>query len=268
MGVIFQSGYTKPALDEPLTHARICHSGTWESGGSITASTTATGYYAAAPDNSLTYERWKPTALPADWENDFGGNVTVDYCAVAAHNLFTSGCSVKVQSWNGASWVDVIGTTVVADNSPLLFIFEPVTAAKFRLRITSGSGNPYIGVIRFGTAMQMTQPVYGGVAPAHLNRNTRLTYNDSETGEFLGRSVKRNSLPFNHSFAHLKHAWVQTTFRDFILGVESEPFFMAWRPDTTTDVFYGQTTAPVSVSAMGVNDFWQASFQGVARAYD
>ena len=145
MGVIFQSGYTLPGGDEPLTHARIAHSGTWVTQGVITASTTATGYYASAPDNSLTYEKWSPTALPADWENDFGASQTVDYCAVAAHNLFTAGCSVKVQSWNGATWDDVISTTIVADNSPLFFIFEPVTATKFRLRITSGSSNPTIG---------------------------------------------------------------------------------------------------------------------------
>lgn len=267
MGVIFESGYTLPGSDQPLTHARIAHSGTWATSGTITASTTAAGYFESAPDDSLTYEYWKPTALPADWENETG-SFTADYCAVASHDLFSTGCSVKVQYWDGASWVDIIGTTVVADNSPLFFIFEPVTADKFRLRITSGTGNPEIGVIRFGEAMQMTQPVYGGIAPPHLNRNTVLTTNNSETGQYLGRSVRRVALPFSFPFAHLKAAWVYSTFREFVLSVESEPFFMAWRPETFTDVFYGFTEGPVQASAMGVNDFWQASFSGKALAYD
>ncbi len=96
MTVIYPASYTKPAADEPLTHSRIAHSQNWLSGGTASVSTTATGYYADAPNNTLTYELWKPSALPAVWSYVHTTSAEVDYMCIAAHTLGSTGCNIAV----------------------------------------------------------------------------------------------------------------------------------------------------------------------------
>lgn len=105
MSVIFQSAYSLPAGDQPLTHARIAHSLNWLSGGTATASSTATGYFANAPLNTLTYEKWKPTSATGTWEYDHGSAVECDYCCIGGHTLGASGSTIQIEYWDGAAWV-------------------------------------------------------------------------------------------------------------------------------------------------------------------
>lgn len=75
MTLILQTGYSLPGGDQPLTHARIAHSRNWRSGGTAVASSTATGFFANAPLNTLTYEKWKPTSATGSWEYNHGSPV-------------------------------------------------------------------------------------------------------------------------------------------------------------------------------------------------
>ena len=88
MGVIFESGYTLPVSDYPLTHTRIAHSRNWISG-TPSASDTALFHFEDAPNDSLTYERWKPDTMPGTWTLTPSGAETVDYCCIGVHDLGT-----------------------------------------------------------------------------------------------------------------------------------------------------------------------------------
>ena len=59
MGVFFESGYTLPGSDQPLTHARILHKGNRLRMKSVLASSTSL-LSVSVVDNALTNERWKP----------------------------------------------------------------------------------------------------------------------------------------------------------------------------------------------------------------
>lgn len=267
MTVIFENGYTLPANDYPLKNARIAHSLNWNSGGTITASTTATDYFAAAPDNTLTYEYWKPTALPATWEFDAGTSIECDYCAIAAHSLGSDAASIKIQSYNGVSWDDLCDLAAINDDSPIFVIFEPQTAQKFRVYI-EGVAMPQIGVIKFGAALQMPQSMYGGHDPLIFGRNTVLRSNYSETGENLGRTRQRNYLTTSFTWTHIKADWVRSNWGIFQRAVESEPFFIAWRPNTFGEVGFCQTDDAPSASNMGVKSYMQLDVSVRARGYD
>ena len=102
MTVVTKVEYAVPSNDEPFTHARILHSNVWGSGGTATASSTATGYDADAPLNTLTYEQWQPTSAPATWERDYGSALTVDTIGLAAHTLGTAGATCLLE-YEGAS---------------------------------------------------------------------------------------------------------------------------------------------------------------------
>lgn len=271
MGVIFGTGYALPSGDEPLTHARIAHAGNWVSGtASVTIGGTAAGYFADAPDNSLTYERWSPSPRPAAWEMNVGSSATVDYCMIAAHDLGTAACDFMIQYWNGSAWVDLIDVDGgdLADDSTIFAIFEPVTATKFRVRIGSDGSAPVIGVIRFGQAMQMVQPIYGGHSPVNLSRSTEMRNTRSETGQFLGRTIQRQSIGGTFAWSHLPADWYRATFDPFVKAIRGEAFAIAWRPSSHDEAIYCWATGDVAPVNSGSKDFMEAGVAVVGLGYD
>lgn len=264
--IIFPSGYTLPSGDEPLTHARIAHSLNWISGGTATASGTATDYFEDGPDNSLSYERWKPDSLPATWEYDFGSAQDIDYCVIAAHTMGASGNTLEVQ-YDDGGWTDLITATAITDDSPIFVIFPEETFQTFRIRITNGTA-PEIGVVKFGKAMQMERPLYGGHSPLPLSRVTALRANNSETGQFLGRAVQRKFLSTAYSWQHLSSAFIRSDWVPFQKAIEAEPFVIAWRPATFQDVGYCQVDAVPIPQAMGIRDLYSVEMQVRGLAYD
>lgn len=266
MGVIFEAGYTLPSGDQPLTNARIAHANNWY-GGTPAASSTATDYIATAPNNSLTYELWKPSSLPATWELDLGSAQDVDYCAIAAHTMGTNGNSLQVQYYNGSTWVDIIAATAISNDMPVFCIFATENAQRFRIRITNGTA-PTIGVVRFGEALQMPQAILGGHSPLDFSRNTQLRQTTSMSGEFLGRTKQRSDLSTSFEWSHITKAWVDSNLKTLQTAVETEPFFIAWRPGDYSEVGYCYTDQPPRTAFMGIRSYMTVSLQATARAYD
>lgn len=241
MGVILQGSYSLPGGDEPLTHARIAHAGNWLAGGTASASGTAAGYFEDGPLSSLTYERWKPDALAATWEYDHGSSAEADYCVIGAHTMGTNGNTLEVQYYNGSSWVDLIPATAITNNSPVFAIFGPQTRQRWRIRITNGTA-PLVGVVKFGSAMQMERPLYGEYTPPDYARQTTLSANYSESGEFLGRTKVQSHLDFDIGWRSLTRSWCDANWLPFILQIETEPFFLAPVPSVYPEVSLCQTT--------------------------
>lgn len=230
MTILYQASYSLPANDQPLTHARIAHSRNWIDGGTATASGTSTDYFADAPLNTLTYERWKPDALPATWTYTHSREAQCDYCCIAAHTLGTSRTSISVEYYDGLAWQTLIASTEIRSDAPIFCIFGAVTATQWRISL-SGTTLPEIGVVRFGAALQMQRPIYGGHAPITLARQTVLRSNKSETGEYLGRTKVRTYDQTTFSWRNLSEYWVRAWWPDMQRAIETEPFWIAWRPE-------------------------------------
>ena len=267
MTVIFQTGYSLPGGDEPLTNARIAHSENWLAGGTASGTTAAAGFFLNAPLNSLTYERWKPNSLGANWQYDHGSTAECDYCCIAAHTMGTNGNTLQVQYWNGSGWSGLMVPTAITDDSPIMVIFAPQTRQLWRIAITNGTA-PEVGVVKFGKALQMPQAIYGGHTPIDLARQTILRSNYSETGEYLGRTKQRTYLATSFDWQHLKAAWVRTHWPSMQRAVEAEPFFIAWRPVDFPAVGYCQTDEVPVPTNMGLRDFMSVSLGVRGRGYD
>ena len=83
-----ESGYVKPGGDLALEHARVVHAGNIVRVKSITASATAAGSDKARPNNSLTFETWKPFANALVKPSDYSGADWVkDGVTVGADNI-------------------------------------------------------------------------------------------------------------------------------------------------------------------------------------
>lgn len=267
MTVIFQDGYSLPGGDEPLTHARILHSNNWLTGGTITASSTDSDYFEEGPDNSLTYEKWKPNSLAATWEYDHGTAAECDCCCIAAHTIGTNGNTLRVQYYDGAAWQNLIAGTIITTDAPIMVLFEPETRQQWRIRVANETA-PTIGVVKFGKALQMQRALFGGHSPVNTARQVVLNTNKSETGEYLGRTVKRTMASTTYEWSHLTTQWVRDNWRDFQRAIEDEPFFIAWRPGDNNDVAYAQVDSVPVPQNMGVVDLMSVSMQIRARGYD
>lgn len=267
MSTLFEASYSLPGSDEPLTHARIAHSNNWVSGGTASASTTDSDYFEDGPENSLTYEKWKPTSSTSTWTYTFSSQ-TVDYFCIGAHTLGSSGCTISV-TLNGST--TAIPSTAITNDSPIFCIFEPRAATSIRINISGGT--PVIGVMKVGAALQMPQPLYGGHVPINLARAPEMRSVRSATGEFLGRTKIRMFNRGSFAWSELTAAWVRDNWPLLQQAIETEPFFIAWRPDpnntsTKDEVGFGDTSVMPIPQNQGVRDFMSVSMEMTGYGYD
>lgn len=250
--------------DQPLTHARI---GYQKITGTITASGSANGFPASAADNELTYSFWKPDAMPGTWEIDIGGAETVNYFGIAAHTCGTDQAEIHAEYWNGSSWIE-IDSVLPGDDSPIMFIFDDVFAAKYRVRLT-GSTAPRIGVIYIGELLEMQRGIYGGHSPLSLSRNTVVRPTLSERGQFLGRSIIRSGSSTTWQWRNLTAAWYRANFDPFVEHARTKPFFIAWRPATyPNEVGYCWTRNDIQPSNTGTRDLMEVSMTAEGLGID
>ena len=268
MTLILQTGYTLPSGDQPLTHARIAHSRNWGSGGTAVASSTATGFFANAPLNTLTYEKWKPAGATGTWEYNHGSTLSCNYCCIGGHTLGTSGSTISLEYWNGSIWVSFLSPIAITDNSDIFAIFAPGSSQRWRVNISAGTSAPEIAVIKFGTALQMERPIYGGHTPIMLARQTVMKMNESETGEYLGMSKWRTYLQSSFTWQNLTAAWVRSNWQTMQRAVETEPFFIAWRPASFGEVAYGRAMGVPIPTNSGTRDLMSVELQMRALSYD
>lgn len=265
--IYFQTSYSKPGADQPLTHARIAHAGNWLTGGTIdaTAVSDATIYSAEAANNTFPYERYKPFAnSPAVWEYNHGSEATCDYCVIAGHTMGTTGNEFRVQYFDDPSWVDLIPYTTPTDDQPIYVIFAPTTATRWRITLRNGT-LPEIASIKFGTSLQLPRPIYSGHIPLNFARRTELKTPLSETGVGLGRETRRLFYETEFPWDNIPYSWLDTNFEALQKAIEAEFFWIAWRPeDYPKAVGFGDTMNIPTAQPNGRRDLFtmSLSFRG------
>jgi hypothetical protein len=210
---------------EPLNHALIG----WQNlafGITPTASSSATGKPAIAAAYPTTFEYWQPTALPATWAVDLGSAQAVDYFGLVGD---MNGATVALQSsTNNSTWTTQQTQSGLTDRINM-FLFLPVTARYWRLYITGSL--PSIAVVYIGKALAMQRKIYQGHSPLTLSRDTELSNNVSDGGQYLGRSIIRQGASTSFGWQHLKADWYRANFDPFVQAARVAPFFIAWRPE-------------------------------------
>lgn len=274
MTVAYESGYTLPSGTLPLKHARVVHKGNSLVPITITASAELPLYPGSAANSGDTVDRWRPVVsgvTTATLAYEMASAQEADCFAIAAHNLGTIGATLTLQhDSNGDDTWTTIGAVAPADDSPILFIFEPITSDKWRIQV-SGGDTPEVGVFRVAKALQMERPFYGGFAPTPMSRNTEVRGNLSGSGQLLGRSKERTTLSSSYTWKNLSYDWVVANLggkNGLIISVEDEPVFIAWRPFDVGDCDYVMNPKTSSPQAQGVRDLFDFSMSGDALAYE
>lgn len=251
-----QSGFN-PAM--PLTHSRIGYN-TFTATGTASASSAQTLFPANSVLNSLTYEYWRATTLPASITIDAGSSKVANYFGIASHTLGTSACTITIASSPDGITYTTIDTLAPTDDSPIMFLFANVTARYWRLSI-SGGAVPSVGVIYVGPVLEMMRPCFAGVSPINLSRVTVIRPNKSEGGQWIGRSVIRSGFSMTATYNNLGGSWYRTYFDPFVVSAISSPFFYAWRPlDYPDGIGYVSVDKDIAPKTSGVRDLMSVGF--------
>lgn len=273
MSVIFNNSFLlSESLDQPARHPRIGYH-TWTldgnvNPGDVTVSTEADDFPGDAPLRPNTYERWKPTALPATWEIDLGENRTFNYFCIGAHTLGSNACTIKVEYQDPSdTWVEFGTETMLSKDRAVMMLDDEVETDTVRLTVSGSGDMPQIGVIYFGNVLAMSRPIYAGHNPITLNRETRLKSSKSRGGQFLGQNFRRSGLVSSVQFQHLEPDWYRDNFDPFAKAARNRPFFFAWRPTTyPTEVAYCWTPDDMQPQNDGQPNFMSVSFN--LRGFD
>ena len=252
--MIDTAGYTVGS-NYPLNHARILYAPIT---GTVTGDGTTPGYAA----NDYTSQRWQLNPGAQSWLLTADGDVSFDCLFIAAHNL--AGKTVIIATAAAAGGPYTTRRTISpTDTSTICVLLNDAgvayTVREIKLTVSDGS-DVAIGVIRAGVALQMPIPIYGGHRPLNLNRITEAQQQFSETGQWLGRIIKRRGVSSTYAWEYLSASWYDANFEAFAQTLPLQPFCIAGNPSKiTTDVGFVWTDRDVEPANMGVKDYRSVS---------
>lgn len=249
------AGYVVGA-NQPLTCARIL----WAQ---MLGTVSGGGTNPAFADNEYTNQRWVCGALPASWTLLTAADAPIDTIILAAHRL--AGCTVLIETSSTIGGAFVTRATIVpTDNSTIAVMFNnagaPHVIRRYRITVSGAPTVAEIGIIRGGVALQMAQPVFGGVRPIGLNRMVETRHSISETGQWLGRTIQRQASMTVMDWTHLTAAWYRANFQPFALSLPQTPFGLIQNPARMPEsVAWCWTDTSPAPENMGVIDYMQVS---------
>ncbi len=237
----------------PLNHGRVCWN--WYDG-TVTASTSASGFAAVNAMPPRTDSAWRPTAIPATWDLAFASAQDVSFIGIAKHDLGTKNATIAIQrDISGGSEIyasfDGLGAVQPEDDSPLLFLVPVTNVDGLRIEITAADAPPTIALIMAGEAMEMPRPFTWTGQP--ITEGDRIGFENtiSMTGNWLGRTKVSDGQQFELTMQHASEAWRQGAFADFkaYANGEDAAFFIAARPGTyPNELAYAWATEVVTAS--------------------
>ena len=168
-----------------------------------------------------------------------------------------------------SSYRALLNPIVAEDNSPIMGFFIPSTATQnnYAIRIDRAV-LPEVAVFWVGNSLKMERPLYGGHSPLHLARQTVMRSNYSETGEFLGRTRQRLYNTTSFAWNNLSAAWVRENWYPFQKAMETDPFFIAWRPETFSEAGFCQVDSIPIPQNTGVRDLMSVEMTVRGLGYD
>lgn len=234
----------------------------------VTVSSAADGFPGVNLANGLTWLLWRATSTAAQTLTfDLGAATQVDYVGIARHNLGSAAASYTLQrSSDGSSWSTVVGPITPTDDGVIIHEFDAVTYRYFRLSIGSGSTAVQIAVVYLGRILTLARRIYVGHVPLPFGMKSTVSTGRSESGQFLGRVVRRKFYETGVQIANIDPDWCRDNIEPFIEAAAEEPFFWAWRPTLfPTDVGYVWTRDDINPENQRPNGMMQLSMglQGI-----
>ncbi len=195
----------------------------------------------------------------------FASPVSLNFIALAGHNIGTLGGIIKVQySLNsGVSWIPSgAGTASPTSDDAVAFRFADVLADHWRIRVEGvGTNNVRIATVMLTNELVLPVRLYQGYAPPMTPTNVDLQSNVSEGGHPLGSSVVRRSSKATAALSPIPESFIRSlewlAFQKAFN--EGAKFYWGWRPEKYGDLFYAwRSGAPIVPENSGPRDFMSA----------
>jgi F5/8 type C domain-containing protein len=236
----------------------------------VTASSEAVGFPALNLGNPMTFQVWRASGLAAQTITvNLGASTVVNYIGIARHNLGTAGVNYTIQgSADGDTWTTIAGPVGPSDNGIIFHNFTQGSYAYIRLQLGAGSVAAQLAVLYVGRVLVLERRIYVGHTPINYGRESIVSSGMSESGQFLGRVLRRETNSTKVTLANLTPEWYRSEFEPFAAVAAVTPFFYAWRPQKyPAEVAYAWSTDDPRPSNTRSNGMMQVelTMQGIVR---
>jgi hypothetical protein len=209
--------------------------------GVLTASTYLTGSYVQNVIDYRTHTFWQgggASTYTITVDLSTGAALPADAIGIAAHNLYSIGSTIIIQSsTDGTSWVSRSTFSCTSDD-PHISTFASATAPYWRCVINCPSSeSPRIGILNLSTLLNFPRcPTIGGAPPY---QTIQAVSNLSQTGILLGNVIRCHPEECNINLAYIPTTFFMSTsgpanYGQFWVqhGRYLRPFFFGYSPDT------------------------------------
>lgn len=182
------------------------------------------------------------------------GTDPIDYVGLARHNLGSGQIAVSVEipdPEEPSEWIEIVEERLLARDDPAVLRFEPVHTTQIRLRLQPDTVAPRIAVVHVGKLLRLQRGLQPGLVPPTWAPADEVVDAVSESGDYLGSIVLRQSLATSVSIQWLDYDWWLANMREFYAHARARrPFFFAWLPASYPDeVGYAWSTADMRPEA-------------------
>jgi hypothetical protein len=214
--------------------------------------------------NPATYLYWRGETTSAQVAGfSLSSAQTVNYIALARHNLGTIGAQIQLESsTDGGNWDPMTDPQILPNDNSLIREFDDTFASHFRVSIGAGSAAPEIGVMYSGEMLRLQRRMYVGHTPLVYGRQSDVSTSFSEEGHFLGRVVRKRMYKSSVSMENITADFYRDEIDPFFHEAVEKPFFIAWRPlSYPSETGYVWLTADPSMSNRRANGMVGIDFQ-------
>jgi hypothetical protein len=235
MATVISSALVLTQQEDKSNSGRLCWIN-YANAGNVTATSAAAGFPITNLANPSTAFLWQAGST-AQQDIDISFSQEVDYIGFARHNLELS-AEIRIQVKVGSSYITIVDWRLVPITQAPLFIFNRATPDGLRLSIRNNSVAPRIAVLYAGLSTILQRDIYVGHTPITYGRGVETVGGYSESGQYLGEIVRRESRTTQVALKNLTPLWYRETLDPFFAQRPRRPAFWAWRPST-----YPQETA-------------------------
>lgn len=161
-----------------------------------------------------TYSSWDNTNTNPNLVWDCGSAVSISTIGIAAHNMATSGATVRVDySDDNVTYSVANPFYAPTTNDDIILVFPTVSARYWRLNFNGGTFS--IGVVMGGTRINFPHAPIDSYTPLHRARKYNKFFTDSLRGQFLGNRVMAAGAETEVDLGFVDRAWLEGAIGGF-----------------------------------------------------
>lgn len=202
--------------------------------------TAATGHTGANAADWRLHTYYTPTGgTNATITVDPTGTITPDYAAVVIDNVIGNSTVITVYGGATSSSLATLGSASgLTENRPIFVDISGATGYGYYEVKVAQSVKPVVRHVALGQRLTLPKLPGRDFIPPPYAIEDEVTNNRSESGAFVGRSIKRRGHRLNLDLHPVTPAWVRANWEDFSDHARCKPFYFFWSPST-----YPQETA-------------------------